>query len=200
MSWCLIHTGWASVIKQVCRKQVTWLFACLSFIWCSANRAGHRPGCWVACNELLEHAGDEACLLRVYAQVLSGCPWVLPRPIFVLTSQQWGWQAADGIQSTYTLRTKVVQEGAADAIAKVCACTNAVPQAVFRSDFTGSTPCSTFFSAFRAMFIRWMCCQASKALCCDPMAQHPSHVSRPCSSPCPAAAEQAAPGCSFGCG
>lgn len=51
--------------------------------------------------------------------MLNGCPWVLPRPVFVLTSQQWGWKAVDGIQSTYTLRVKVVQEGAADAIAKV---------------------------------------------------------------------------------
>jgi hypothetical protein len=52
-------------------------------------------------------------------QVLDGCPWVLPRPVFVLTSQQWGWKSADGIQSTYTLRVKVVKEGTADAIAQV---------------------------------------------------------------------------------
>lgn len=52
-------------------------------------------------------------------QVLGGCPWLLPRPVFVLTSQDWGWQAADGIQSAYTLRVKSVQEGAADAIAQV---------------------------------------------------------------------------------
>lgn len=55
----------------------------------------------------------------VSMQVLDGCPWVLPRPVFLLTSQQWGWQAADGIQSTYTLRIKMVKEGAADAIAQV---------------------------------------------------------------------------------
>lgn len=59
------------------------------------------------------------CYALLLPQVLDGCPWPLPRPVFVLTSQQWGWQAADGIQSTYTLRVKVVQEGAADAIAKV---------------------------------------------------------------------------------
>lgn len=52
-------------------------------------------------------------------EVLHGCPWVLPRPVFVLTSQQWGWKSADGIQSTYTLHVKVVKEGAADAIAKL---------------------------------------------------------------------------------
>jgi hypothetical protein len=58
--------------------------------------------------------------------VLSGCPWLVPRLVFVLTSQQWGWQAADGIQSTYTLRTKVVREGAADAIAQVGVAAGAV--------------------------------------------------------------------------
>lgn len=65
----------------------------------------------------MRHEHGTACLMRL--QVLDGCPWVLPRPVFVLTSQQWGWKSADGIQSTYTLRVKVVKEGAADAIAQV---------------------------------------------------------------------------------
>lgn len=55
-------------------------------------------------------------------QVLDGCPWVLPRPVFVLTSEQWGWRSEDGIQSSYTLRVKVTKEGAADAIAQVRLC------------------------------------------------------------------------------
>jgi hypothetical protein len=56
-------------------------------------------------------------------QVLHGCPWVLPRPIFVLACKGPGASAEDDIRNTYTLRTKVKQEGAADALAKVRSCT-----------------------------------------------------------------------------
>lgn len=52
-------------------------------------------------------------------QVLHGCPWVLPRPVFVLACKGPGAAAEDDIRNTYTLRTKVEQEGAADALAKL---------------------------------------------------------------------------------
>lgn len=51
--------------------------------------------------------------------MLHGCPWVLPRPVFVLACKGPGAAAEDDIRNTYTLRTKVEQEGAADALAKV---------------------------------------------------------------------------------
>jgi hypothetical protein len=55
----------------------------------------------------------------LFLQVLHGCPWVLPRPVFVLACKGPGASAEDDIRNTYTLRTKVKQEGAADALAKV---------------------------------------------------------------------------------
>jgi hypothetical protein len=52
-------------------------------------------------------------------QILHGCPWVLPRPLYVLTCKGKGSDADQDIRSMYTLRTKVQQEGAADALAKL---------------------------------------------------------------------------------
>lgn len=53
-------------------------------------------------------------------QILHGCPWVLPRPVYVLTCKGKGSDTDQESRSMYTLRTKVKQEGAADALAKVC--------------------------------------------------------------------------------
>ncbi|KAF6266784.1 hypothetical protein COO60DRAFT_1473496 [Scenedesmus sp. NREL 46B-D3] len=52
-------------------------------------------------------------------QILHGCPWVLPRPVFVLACKGPGASAEDDIRNTYTMRTKVKLEGAADAVAKL---------------------------------------------------------------------------------
>ncbi|KAF8072841.1 PARP16 [Scenedesmus sp. PABB004] len=53
-------------------------------------------------------------------EVLRGCPWVLPRPLFVLALRERGAALEDeGVRATYTLRTKVQQEGAAEALAQL---------------------------------------------------------------------------------
>eukprot|EP00878_Enallax_costatus_P003012 GHUV01003210.1.p2 GENE.GHUV01003210.1~~GHUV01003210.1.p2 ORF type:complete len:287 (+),score=88.52 GHUV01003210.1:1523-2383(+) len=52
-------------------------------------------------------------------QIMHGCPWVLPRPVFVLACKGKGANSEDNVRNMYTLRTKVVQEGAAHALAKL---------------------------------------------------------------------------------
>jgi hypothetical protein len=52
-------------------------------------------------------------------QVLHGCPWLLPKAVYVLALQGRSADCEADIRSTYTLRTKIKQEGAADALAKV---------------------------------------------------------------------------------
>jgi hypothetical protein len=52
-------------------------------------------------------------------RVLRGCPWVLPRPLFTLACKRALAASDDDVRSAYTLRTKIAQEGAADALAKV---------------------------------------------------------------------------------
>jgi hypothetical protein len=76
-------------------------------------------------------------LLCPRPQILDGCPWIFPRPVYVLTLGELrpgdplasagggGGAGGDGeglVGSTYTLRTKVTQEGAADALAQVRVC------------------------------------------------------------------------------
>eukprot|EP00879_Flechtneria_rotunda_P002367 GHRR01002562.1.p1 GENE.GHRR01002562.1~~GHRR01002562.1.p1 ORF type:complete len:281 (+),score=54.76 GHRR01002562.1:112-954(+) len=52
-------------------------------------------------------------------QILHGCPWVLPRSVFVLACKRQGATPEDDVRNMYTLRTKVKQEGAANALAKL---------------------------------------------------------------------------------
>eukprot|EP00775_Hariotina_reticulata_P010296 gene10296-10455_t len=52
-------------------------------------------------------------------QVLHGCPWVLPKAVYVLALQGRSGDCEGDIRSTYTLRTKVNQEGASYALAKL---------------------------------------------------------------------------------
>lgn len=49
-------------------------------------------------------------------QVLSGCPYVLPRPVFVLAQQRYGDPETGG---SYTLRVRMEQQGASGDLAKV---------------------------------------------------------------------------------
>lgn len=48
---------------------------------------------------------------------MKGCPWVLPRPVYVLAF----CGEHEGLGGTYTLRTKVEQQGASSELAKVSA-------------------------------------------------------------------------------
>jgi hypothetical protein len=94
------------VLQQLacaCRPVNTWRRSDI------AKLAHHKSSC-----------GASACAC-VLLQILHGCPWVLPRPVFVLACKGPGASADDDIRNTYTLRTKVKQEGAADALAKVSA-------------------------------------------------------------------------------
>lgn len=146
-------------------------------------------------------------------QVLDGCPWVLPRPVFLLTSQQWGWQAADGIQSTYTLRIKVVKEGAADAIAQVSCGSAAAYTACDVDPFLALLCLFALLHCFACLNIPNVATDGSRS----PTALPTDHTAVPntdqciefdtdlpalyClfASPVPAAAEQAAPSCGPGC-
>ena len=54
-------------------------------------------------------------------QVLEGCPWLLPRPVYVLaTGSETHGEVEAG--NTYTLRVRMAQKGAASDIAKVRLC------------------------------------------------------------------------------
>lgn len=55
----------------------------------------------------------------LHLQILDGCPWVLPRLVFVLACRSTSLDFQEDVRSMYSLRTKVKQEGAADALAKV---------------------------------------------------------------------------------
>ncbi|KAG2454261.1 hypothetical protein HYH02_001293 [Chlamydomonas schloesseri] len=62
------------------------------------------------------HPANEDEMVRSSYQILTGSPWLLPRPLFVLAQES---VLHEGQGSLYTLQTRINQEGAMDELAAV---------------------------------------------------------------------------------